>query len=155
MRRFGSTRDLEAARGELLGVSDWAELGERDLQEFGRLTRDEHWIHVDPDRAAAEGPFGSVIAHGFFTLSLVTGLGNECYAIDAAQRWVNYGLDRVRFLRPLTPGMPFRLELTLEDVEITPSGGRLRLGCSLVTRTGDPVLAATWLVLVIETEEFP
>jgi acyl dehydratase len=153
VKRYGATQDLVAICGESLGVSNWTSLSERDLQEFGRLTGDEHWIHVDPERAAAEGPFGSVIAHGFLTLALITGLHNECYTIDAARRWVNYGLDRVRFLRPLTPGTDVRLEVTLEEVDIVPTGGRLRLGCSLVTRSGDPVVVATWLVLVIEAEE--
>lgn len=152
MKTYGTVRDLEAVRGESLGVSGWTRLSERDLREFGRLTGDEHWIHVDQERAAAEGPFGSVIAHGFLTLALITGLHNECYSIDAARRWVNYGLDRVRFLRPLTPGTDIRLEVTLEDIETTQNGGRLRLGCSLVTRDGATVMVASWLVLVVEEE---
>lgn len=153
MRRFASTTDLADASGELLGVSSWTELSERDLQEFGRLTGDEHWIHVDPVRAAAESPFGSVIAPGFLTLALLTGLHHECYSVDSARRQLNYGLDRVRFIRALLPGTRFRLELTLTDVEPVPSGARVHLDCRLVTEAGDPVLAASWLNLVIEKEE--
>lgn len=153
MKRVATVRDLETCRGELLGVSDWTELSELDLQRFGALTGDEHWIHVDPERAAREGPFGTVIAPGFLTLALVTALGRQCYSIDAARRWVNYGLDRVRFLHPLTPGTPFRLELSLQDLDMSRAGGKLRLECSLVRRDGTALMAAIWLVLVIEAED--
>jgi acyl dehydratase len=152
MRTFEDVSALLGSVGERLGVSGWVTLTEEDLQAFGRLTGDEHWIHVDPVRAKAEGPFGSVIVHGFFSLALVTALSNECYAVTSAKRWVNYGLDRVRFLAPLFPGTPVRLELSLEAATPMRQGGKLTLGCSLVTQEGATVMAATWIALVIEDE---
>jgi acyl dehydratase len=150
---FASVDDAARSVGADLGVSDWVELGEEELQDFGRITGDTHWIHVDPARAGAEGPFGSVIVHGFLTLSLVTALAGQCYTIASARRWVNYGLDRVRFVSPLLPRTPVRLELRLDGVEPKPDGGRLRLGCRIVTADGTPVMVATWLVHVVEQEK--
>jgi len=150
---FTSVHEMVSHTGEQLGVSDWVELDEQQLQDFGRLTGDMHWIHVDPARAAEEGPFGSVIVHGFLTLSLITALANQCYSIASAQRWINYGLERVRFLSPLLPHTPVRLELELEGVEERSDGGRLRLGCRIATSEGALVMAATWLVQVIDDEE--
>ena len=152
MRTFPDVTSLLDATGERLGVSGWLTLTEQDLLDFGRLTGDEHWIHVDPARARAEGPFGSVIVHGFFSLALVTGLANECYAVTSAARWVNYGLDGVRFLAPLLPGTKVRLELDLDAAAATQEGAKLTLGCTLVTQDGATVMAARWIVLVIENE---
>ncbi len=81
MIEFASVDDAAGYVGAELGVGDWVELGEQELQDFGRITGDTHWIHVDPARAAAQGPFGSVIVHGFLTLSLVTALANQCFTI--------------------------------------------------------------------------
>jgi acyl dehydratase len=149
----GSAAELESRVGELLGTSDWHELSYQEIAGFGAITGDTHWIHVDRERARSEGPFGDVIAHGFLLLSLMTGLGNECYAIERATRWTNYGLDRVRFTAPVTPSDAVRLALTLQAMEVTDTGVKLTLGCELQVRGKPrPALVANWLVLVAEED---
>ena len=101
--------------------------------------------------ASAEGPFGDVIAHGFLLLSLVTGLANQCYDVQDAQRWTNYGLDRVRFTAPVTPSDSVRLVLTLREMNRTPTGFRLVLGCELELKgSARPAMVADWIVLITE-----
>lgn len=146
-----SAGELSAHVGSLLGRSDWYVISGERIAQFGDLTGDRHWMHTDRGRARSEGPFGDVIAHGFFLLSLVTGLGNACYEITAASRWINYGLDRVRFTSPVVAGQAIRLALTLNAVEATQGGHRLNLGCELELQgCARPALVADWLVQVEE-----
>ncbi|EME18735.1 enoyl-CoA hydratase [Rhodococcus erythropolis] len=153
MIEVDSARDLSDRVGTLLGRSEWVNLPADTIKVFGAITRDEHWIHVDRARAAEEGPFGDVIAHGFFLLSLVTGLGNQCYVVRNAQRWTNYGLDRVRFTAPVTPDDSVRLAMKLESLDETASGYRLVLECELELKDSPrPALVARWIVLVTEKE---
>jgi acyl dehydratase len=149
-----SARDLEDRVGTELGQSEWATLDAALISSFGALTGDEHWMHVDRERARADGPFGDVIAHGFLLLSLVTGLANQCYAVENARRWTNYGLDRVRFTAPVTPSDAVRLSLTLTSIEVSGTGFRLVLGCRLDLRgSSRPAMVADWIVLIDEGDE--
>jgi acyl dehydratase len=137
--------------GTELGVSDWITLTEQDIQAFAEVTRDRHWVHTDRDRAARETPFGGVLAHGFLVLALITDLANQCYTVRGATRWLNYGLDRVRFTAPVRAGDELRLRTRLTAVE--PSGGttRLNLECTVELRGSErPAAVATWIVLVVE-----
>lgn len=146
-----SAGELTERVGTLLGRSAWVKLPAERIAAFGALTGDEHWVHVDRERARADGPFGDVLAHGFLLLSLVTGLANECYAVRGAERWTNYGLDRVRFTSPVTPADSIRLALTLDSLEVTATGFRLVLGCVLEREGSDrPAMVADWIVLITE-----
>jgi acyl dehydratase len=146
-----SAVELEPHVGKVLGTSDWLELSFEQIANFGTLTRDCHWMHVDRSRAQSEGPFGDVIAHGFLLLSLVTGLSNQCYSIKDVTRWTNYGLDRVRFTSPALPFDAVRLALTLKGLDLIADGFRLTLKCELQLRDRPrPALVADWLVLVAE-----
>lgn len=146
-----SAGELRERVGSVLGESSWVTVPAERIAAFGKLTGDEHWIHVDRPRAKTDGPFGDVLAHGFLLLSLVTGLANECYAVRRAQRWTNYGLDRVRFTAPVTPADSLRLRLTLDSLEETTTGYRLVLGCILERKGSDrPAMIADWIVLITE-----
>lgn len=147
-----STTELTRYVGAELGVSNWIALQESDVLSFGALTRDQHWIHSEPERARAEAGLPGVLAHGFLVLSLITGLGNECYTVRNALRWTNYGIEKLRFTAPVFPGDEIRLRMTLSAMGPGPGGTtRLDLGCEVERRGTDrPALVATWIVLVEE-----
>ena len=95
--------ELRQAEGQELGTSDWHEVTQSDVNTFADVTGDHQWIHVDPDRARST-PFGGTIAHGYYTLSLAPGLGEQIFAFQGFAFAVNYGLNRVRFPAPLPVG---------------------------------------------------
>ena len=111
---------LERA-GSQLGVSEWVDVEQGKVTAFAQLSGDEQWIHVDPVRAAA-GPFGATVQHGFFTLSLSTGLLDQVFTVTEVPMVLNYGLNKVRFPAPLRVGSRVRMHVTLaEATEV--SGG--------------------------------
>jgi acyl dehydratase len=102
--------------GAELGVSDWVDVRQGDISTFARLTGDEQWIHVDPERAKA-GPFGTTVQHGFFTLALSTGLLDQIFTVEGVSVVLNYGLNKVRFTAPLKVGSRLRMRATLAEVD--------------------------------------
>lgn len=100
---------LDLERGTELGQSSWIEITQDDIDTYAGATRDHQWIHVDPERAA-EGPFGSTIAHGYLTLGLVIPLWSELLQVEKIGMAVNYGLNRLRFPAPVPVGSRIRLE---------------------------------------------
>jgi acyl dehydratase len=121
MRIFGSLSEFVAAKGQDLGVSDWHEITQEQVNTFAEATGDHQWIHVDPERAAA-GPFGKTIAHGYLTLSMLPVLTEEIFRIENLTMAVNYGLDRVRFPSPVPTGSRIRAAAVLRDVKETSLG---------------------------------
>jgi acyl dehydratase len=107
--------------GETLGVSDWVDVTQENVDTFARLSGDEQWIHTDPDRAAA-GPFGATVQHGFFTLSLSTGLLDQVFRVDDVSVVLNYGLNKVRFTAPLKVGSRTRMHVTLAEAQPVAGG---------------------------------
>lgn len=113
--------DLPARAGQSLGTSVWRTVTQDDIDTFARLTGDEQWIHVDPDRAAA-GPFGSTIAHGYFTLSLSTLILDELVEVTGAALVLNYGSNRVRYPTPVPVGAKLRAAVDVAEVDAIPGG---------------------------------
>lgn len=107
---------LRELAGKELGVSDWLPVEQDKVTAFARLTGDEQWIHVDPERALS-GPFGATVQHGFFTLALSTGLLDHIFRVDDVSVVLNYGLNRVRFPAPLRVGSRVRMHVTLAEAE--------------------------------------
>lgn len=107
---------LHALAGSELGVSDWVEVTQADVDSFAAVTRDEQWIHVDPERAAA-GPFGAPIAHGYLTLSLCSHFMEEIFTVEGVSMAVNYGLNKVRFPAPVPVGSRLRGRGTLASAK--------------------------------------
>lgn len=99
---------LELEAGTALGESSWIEITQSDIDTFAEATRDDQWIHVDPERAA-NGPFGSTIAHGYLTLALVIPLWSELLQVEKVGMAVNYGLNRLRLPAPVPVGSRIRL----------------------------------------------
>jgi acyl dehydratase len=120
MRIFPSTAALRDATGEHLGYSDWQVVDQHRVDLFAEATGDHQWIHVDPQRAA-QGPFGTTIAHGFLTLSLVAALAPQVYRVDGLRMAINYGVNKVRFPAPLPVGSKVRAGVEL--VEVTDVAG--------------------------------
>ena len=113
MRVISSIDDAIEAIGQELGVSDWTGIDQERINAFAEATGDHQWIHVDPDRASSESPYGATIAHGFLTLSLIPGLSKANYRVENAKMGINYGLNRVRFLAPVPSGSRIRLKSEL------------------------------------------
>lgn len=107
MRTFANLDELAAATGEHLGYSDWYTVTQRQVDTFADATEDHQWIHVDPERAA-QGPFGTTIAHGYLTLSLIPMFGKEIYQVDGLKMGINYGLNKVRFPQAVPVGAKIR-----------------------------------------------
>ncbi|GAB2815770.1 MaoC family dehydratase [Streptomyces daliensis] len=119
-RVFTSTDELAAAVGEELGTSDWLTIDQKRVDLFADATGDHQWIHVDPERAK-EGPFGTTIAHGYLTLSLLPALVPQIMRVEGMKMGVNYGVNKVRFPAPVPVGS--RLRARAELSEITDVGG--------------------------------
>ncbi|GAA0935472.1 MaoC family dehydratase [Actinocorallia libanotica] len=130
MRTFTDLDEFAAAVGEELGHSEWQEITQEQVDKFADATGDHQWIHVDPERAAAEGPFGGTIAHGYLTLSLVTAHVMQTFTIEKLTMVVNFGLNKVRFHTPVPVGAKIRAKATLVDLKNSPAG---RLGTLKVT----------------------
>jgi acyl dehydratase len=146
MRVFTGLPDLRAAKGTRLGVSDWSTVDQSQVDLFAEATHDHQWIHVDPARAA-DGPFGTTIAHGFLTLSLLPELVKQVYAVEGVAMGVNYGVDRLRFTAPVRVGSRVRAVVELEDVVDVAGGVQLTLGVTVELEGSErPALVAHWLV---------
>ncbi len=115
MRTFSSFAALADAKGEALGTSQWFTITQADIDTFAKATGDHQWIHVDPARAA-EGPFGSTIAHGYLTLSLLPRVWHQIYEVKGVRHAVNYGLNKVRFPTPVPVDSEVRGASTIIDV---------------------------------------
>jgi acyl dehydratase len=112
---------LRARAGTDLGVSDWVTVDQESIDTFARLTGDEQWIHVDPERAK-DGPFGTTVAHGFLTLGRSTGLLWNVAVVSDVGVILNYGLNKVRFPAPLRVGSRLRMHVSVADVKDVTGG---------------------------------
>lgn len=124
MRTFTGLAELKSAVGEHLGYSDWHEVTQEMVDMFAEATGDHQWIHVDQEKAAA-GPFGSTIAHGYLTLSLIPGLSAEVYEITGITMGINYGSNKVRFTNPVPTGSRVRAGFELVSVDTGPKGSQM------------------------------
>jgi acyl dehydratase len=105
--------DLRRHVGGRLGTSDWYDVTQERVTAFAEATGDRQWIHVEPERAARESPYGATIAHGFFTLSLAVLLSGQAFRVEGLKMIVNYGLNRVRFPAPVRVGSRIRMHVDL------------------------------------------
>lgn len=128
--------ELERA-GELdLGTSSWVRIEQRAIDLFAEATGDHQWIHVDPE-AAAQGPFGTTIAHGYLTLSLLPALLSEVLRVTDSRMGVNYGIERIRFTAPVPSGSEVRLRARLWKAERRGEGVLYHVGVEIEIRGGE------------------
>jgi acyl dehydratase len=103
--------ELKTRVGDELGVSDWRDVTQADIDKFAEVTGDDQWIHVDPERAK-DTPFGGTIAHGYFTLSLAPVFSYELFELTGIAMGINYGANKVRFPAPLPVGSKVRMRMS-------------------------------------------
>jgi acyl dehydratase len=116
--------------GKKLGTSDWLEITQERIDRFAEATGDAQWIHVDPERAKRESPFGTTVAHGYLTLALAPYLFGQIVDVKGARLTVNPGVEHMRLRAPVRCGDRLRLHATLKDVREIP-GGALRVTITL------------------------
>lgn len=104
MKVIGSIDDAVALTGQELGVGEWFEIDQDRINAFADATGDHQWIHIDADRAKTESPYGTTIAHGYLTLSLIPKLSKDNMRVENAKMAINYGLNKVRFLAAVPVG---------------------------------------------------
>jgi acyl dehydratase len=144
--------DAQSKIGTEVGVANWITVDQKMIDDFAKTTFDEQWIHVDPERAAKETPFGGAIAHGFLTLSLASRFAYDCFAMLPGQvMGVNYGMNKLRFLKPVVAGSRLRGRFTLKDVSARDATSMLRTNILTIEIEGEetPALIAEWLGLAI------
>jgi acyl dehydratase len=130
MKVFTGADELRAAAGEQLGASNRMTIDQQRVNAFADATEDHQWIHLDPQRAAA-GPFGTTIAHGFLTLSLLPHLIDQIYRVEGATMVINYGLNKVRFPAPVRVGSTVWVEVALAEATEVTGGLQLVLHATL------------------------
>jgi acyl dehydratase len=122
-RVIDGVEELQGLVGQEVGVSDWFTLTQERINAFAEVTEDRQWIHCDAERARAESPYGTTIAHGYLTLSLLSHLLSQAVRVRGPfNRIINYGLNRVRFPAALSAGGRIRARCTLQAAEEVPGG---------------------------------
>ncbi len=122
MKTFNTLAELSAHVGTTVAVSEWLSISQEQINQFAQATGDHQWIHVDPERAA-QGPFGTPIAHGFLTLSLIPRFMETSMQVLHVRMGVNYGLNKVRFISPVPVNSRLRAHLKLLEVLPVDNGG--------------------------------
>lgn len=124
VRVFDDLQEIKSEVGKEIGASPWVTITQDDIDDFARVTRDQQWIHVDPQRSAA-GPFGSTIVHGYLIMSLIAWFSDEVYTVEGLESSLNYGSNRVRFPSPVPVGSKLRGVITLLEANELDSGTQL------------------------------
>ena len=139
--------DLGRMAGREIATSDWLMVTQDRIDAFADATGDHQWIHVDTDRARAETPFGATIAHGFLTLSLLSALMRDAVTINGACMTLNYGLNRVRFVSPVSSGSRVRARIVLGATEDMGDSVQATWSVTIEREGGDrPAVVAEWIV---------
>jgi acyl dehydratase len=134
--------EVKSHVGEELGVSDWHEVTQEDINRFAEVTGDDYWIHLDTERAK-DGPFGGTIAHGYYTLSLAPMFSYRMFSFSGFAFGVNYGVNRVRFPAPMPVGGKVRMRAKLAAVDEIPGGAQITTELTFEREGGDkPVCVA-------------
>ncbi len=142
MRSFETIAELEPLVGQEVGVSEWITVNQERIQLFADATHDHQWIHLDAERAKS-GPFGTTIAHGFFTLSLLPEMSASAFEVRGTRMGVNYGLNKVRFPAPVPSGSRLRGRFKLIGYEPLDGGAQLTVQVTMEREGSDkPVCVA-------------
>jgi acyl dehydratase len=109
--------ELRELIGKPIGPSEWVEVTQADIDKFAEVSRDDQWIHVDVERAERESPFGTTVAHGNLTLSLIDGFRTQLISFSGVKLGINYGWNRVRFPAPVPARSKVRATAEVQSVE--------------------------------------
>ncbi|MGY1748771.1 MaoC family dehydratase [Modestobacter sp. SYSU DS0511] len=138
---------VKSLAGKDLGTSDWVEITQEMVNTFADATGDHQWIHVDPERAKKESPFGGPIAHGYLTLSLTPQFLPQLMNITGFSMGVNYGTEKVRFPSPVPVGSKLRARAVVDQVTDVPGGVQMQTTLTFEVEGGTkPACVATIVV---------
>lgn len=139
--------EVKTLAGREIGITGYFRVSQERINLFAEAAEDRQWIHTDVERAKAESPFGSTVAHGFLTLSLIGHLTRELIDVSGAKLKVNYGLDRVRFTSPVPGGARIRARVRVDSVEELRNGVQVMLAVTVEREDSDkPCCFAQWLL---------
>lgn len=146
MSKTVTREDFEAMVGQEMGVSEWFEITQERIDQFADCTEDWQFIHVDPEKAK-ETPFGTTIAHGFLTLSMLSAMAYQMPSIEGVTMGVNYGMNKMRFVSPVPAGSRIRGRFILDKIEeIRPSEIQSTMTVTVeIEGKEKPALVAEWL----------
>ena len=138
--------ELGGLVGREIATSDWMVVSQDRINAFADTTDDHQWIHVDAERARAETPFGTTIAHGFLTLSLTSALLRNAIRIDGPRMTLNYGLNRVRFVSPVPSGSRIRARIAVGKVDDLEDSTQVIWNITIEREGSDkPCVVAEWI----------
>jgi acyl dehydratase len=134
--------------GREIGVTDWLLMTQERIDRFAETTEDRQWIHIDRDRAQKESPYGTTIAHGFLTLSLLSHFMKQAIQFRSGVRVaINYGLNRVRFPAPVPAGSKIRARIALLSAKQLPDGLEANFSVAVEAENSDkPCCVAEWVI---------
>ena len=142
MRTFQTIAEMQALVGQQIGTSEWITVTQERIQQFAEATNDHQWIHLDQERARA-GPFGTTIAHGFLTLSLLPEMSASAFEVLGTRMGVNYGLNKVRFPAPVPSGSRLRGHFKLLRYDPLEGGAQMTVEVTMEREGSDkPVCVA-------------
>ena len=147
-----SIPELKEFIGCEIGLSDWIMIDQGRINKFAKLTEDEQFIHINPERASKETPFGGTIAHGFLTLSMLVKLAESVLPkIIDVKVTINYGFDKIRFIFPVAANSKLRARFILKEVEErSPTQIMTKWDVSVEIKNVDkPAIVATWINLLM------
>jgi len=116
-RIINSYEEFEALLGKEIGVSEYIQISQEQIDKFAEATLDFQWIHTDPKRAAKDSPFKSTIAHGYLTVSMLTYLWYQIVEVRNVKMIVNYGIEKLRFQQPVMVNDKIRATVSLHDIK--------------------------------------
>ncbi len=148
-----SFADLKKMQNIRFGPGPWVTVTQEMINSFALATRDEQWIHTDPERAAKESPYGTTVAHGFLSLSMVSAMIGETVVLRSIKMGVNYGLNKVRFPSPVPVNSRVRLYCQPGQMEEKENGGlKLTWSCEVELENSDkPVCVCEIIALIFES----
>ena len=144
--RTVDVKELRSLVGQELGTSDWHLVSQAEINTFADATHDHQWIHVDPERAAKESPFGGPVAHGYYTLSLAPHLLPQVLEVTGVRMGINYGVNKLRFMSPVRIGKRLRVRVALNGIEDVAGGVQVAMGLTFEVE-GEPKPACVAEVL--------
>ncbi|MGH9802329.1 MAG: MaoC family dehydratase [Blastocatellia bacterium] len=146
-REITSLEELRSLVGQEVGTGDWLEVTQERINQFADATGDHQWIHIDAERAKTESPYGTTIAHGFLTMSLMVELMAKTVQVKIPVKMgINYGLNKVRFVSAVPAGSKIRSRIALQNLEEFPGGQQMTWGITIEREGGDkPACVAEWL----------
>ncbi len=144
--KLASPAELADYKGKEVAVSEWLTVSQKMIDDFADATLDHQWIHVDPERAARDSPFGATVAHGFLTLSLLSHFVSKSIDLGPSRLGVNYGLNRLRFTAPVRVDSRLRARFVLNDLQKIDGGVQMVWAVTIECEGSEkPVLVAEWL----------